>query len=511
MDNLYTKEEARIKIMAGVDKVCDAGKLTLGAGGANAILESDLRPGHRVTNDGVSIINAIFLEDPVEQIGANLIKEVASRADKESGDGTTTSLVLAQAILQEGFKLEGISHMEIKRSLDECLPLIEASIDAQKKEITVNEVGQVATISSESEELGALIQEAYQTIGKDGIIELDNSNLTTTHIEYSDGVRLRFAGYFGQYSCTEAGKAVYKNPKILISKEKITSVDQIENIFKNLSNQNINELILYVEDIDMSVASRLALTHLQGGFKTLIIKAPTLWKDWLFEDFALLTGATPIDFSNGKTFKNFTFSDLGTCEKIISTKDETRVIGTQNVDEHIESLNEAGKLDDQQIIRANWLKTKVAVLKLGANSDSELSYKRLKVIDAISASKLALEGGVVAGGGVALAWATSKLPETIGGDLLRVSLKAPQKQIIENAGGEKQPIVQMPLNKAQEYGFNAKTGELVDMFEAGIVDPAIVVKNSLRNALSVASTVLTTSIVVTLPKVEKPPQNQMYG
>lgn len=503
MDNLYT--DAQEALLTGIRKTARAVKRTYGAAGKNVIIERELRPFHEVVNDGVTIANAIELADPVERIGSNLIKEVANRADKESGDGTTTSVILIEAILEEGFKVEGISAMQIKREIEDCLPLIEQAIDAQKRDITVDEVGKVATISAESEELGALIQEAYQTIGKDGIIELDNSNLPTTHIEYAEGVRLRFAGWFGQYSATEATKAVYNNPKILVSKEKITNVDQIENLFKNLSNQNINELVLYVEDIEMAVASRLALTHLQGGFKTLIIKAPTLWKDWLYEDISKLTGATPIDFANGKTFKNLTLNDLGSADKIITTKDETRIIGTKDVSEHIAELKEAGKIDDQQLIRASWLQTKVAVIKLGANSDTDLRYKRLKLIDAISASKLALEGGIVAGGGVALLNASKGLPDTTGGAILKVALQAPLLQIIENAGGKDDDSI-----LGGETGFNAKTKESVNMFLYHIIDPALVVKNSIKNALSVASVVLTDEGVITLNKPEQP-KSPMYG
>jgi chaperonin GroEL len=504
-DNLYTQQEAREKLMVGINKVAGAVRLTLGAGGANAILEADLSPQHRVTNDGVSVAKSIILADPVENIGANIIKEIANKADKESGDGTTTATVLAQAILNEGMKLTD-SPMAIKRSLDECLPLIIKSIDAQKKLITVDEVGAVASISAEDESLGALIQEAYQNITASGIIELDNSNLPETFIEYSEGVRLRFAGYLGEYSTTEPGKAEYKKPAILISKEKITSVDQLTPIVKKLLDDDKEFLVLYVEDIDMSVASRLALTHINSlmkgekGLKTLIIKAPTLWKDWLYEDF-----------SNGKTFNNLLLSDLGTCEKIICTKDETKLIGTNDISEHIKELETRGEIDDQQLVRANWLNTKVAVIKLGANSDSELSYKRLKAIDAIAASKLALEDGVVPGGGVALRNAAMTMPKTIGGDILRIALTAPIEQIMRNATGLEASVRMYKNDEPTTMGFNAKTHDMVDMWDAQILDPALVVKNSIKNALSVASTVLTAQVVVTLNKQDKQPNQNPYA
>ncbi len=490
-DNVLTKEEARAKLILGANKVADAVKLTLGAAGANAVLQDGAQPGHRVTNDGVSIAQSIFLADPYEQMGANLMKEIASRADKESGDGTTTATVLAQAILQEGSKIEA-HPMEILRSLNECLPIIEQAIDAQKQAIGVDDIGKVATISGESEELGKLLQEIYQKVGKEGIVEIDNSNLPTSFYEIIEGVRFRGAGYLGAYSTTEQGRAVYLNPKILISREKITSVNQIEYIVKALAEKGLNELVIYCEDMDMAVASRLALTHLQGGFKTLVIKAPQLFKDWFYEDLALLTGATAIDGKEGKTFKNLMFNDLGTCDKIVVTKDETRVLGVKASEEYITKLKEEAKTDENLSMRVAWLQTKAAILKMGANSDSELSYKKLKAIDAISACHLALEDGVVPGGGIALSSFADELPDTVGGRILTIALKAPARQIAENAGHELKII-------GKDTGLNAKTGEIVNMWEANIIDPSRVVKNAVKAAISVAGSVLTTAIVVKLP------------
>lgn len=438
MDNLLTKTEARDRLITGFNTVADAVKLTLGAAGANAVLQASEQPFHRITNDGVSIAQAITCENPYENMGANLAKEIASRADKESGDGTTTATVLAQAILSEGSKVEA-HPMEILRSLNECLPIINASIDAQKKEITVDEIGKVATISSEDETLGVTLQKIYQEVGKDGIVELDNSNLPETFYEIIEGVRFRGAGYLGAYSTTEVGRAVYLEPKILISKEKITSVNQIETIVKLVTMEGKSELVIYCEDMDMAVASRLALTHLQGQFKTLVIKAPTLWKDWFYDDLAKITGATPVSANEGKTFKTLTLNDLGTCDKIITTKDETRVLGIKDINDYIQTIKDSE--DENKQMHLSWLQTKAAVLKMGANSDSELSYKKLKAIDAISACHFALEGGTVVGGGVALANCIKDLPDTIGGKILKVALCAPLKQIVDNAGGDANSVV----------------------------------------------------------------------
>ena len=484
-------KEARAAIMRGVDAAANAAKPTLGAAGANALLQHHLYPGHLITNDGVSIVQMVQLDDPYEQMGADLIKEIAGKSDKESGDGTTTSTVLAQAILHAG--AEAKAHpMEIKRSLDACLPVIEASLDAQKKEITLDEVATVATVSAENAHIGELIQTIYKEIGRDGIIELDTSNLPDTFYEISEGVRLRGAGYVGLYSTTEQGKAVYKNPQILISKEKISNIDELSPLVEALMKAGKNELVIMASEVDMGVANVLAATHLRGGFKTHLIKAPTLWKDWIMEDFARITGATIVDKKEGLSFKSLLMAHLGTCEKLITTKDETRVIGIKDISKYVEELKEANTYDAK--LRASWLQTKVATIRLGANSDSELSYLRLKTEDARSAAYLALQEGIVPGGGVALLEAANALPATVGGEILRAALQAPMRQIVDNAGGE----FQVPTGVA--VGYNALTGEWVNMWEVGIVDPVKVVKNAVKNAISVAGSVLTTEIAVKLPK-----------
>lgn len=490
--------------MRGVDAVADVVKPTLGAAGSNVILEAGVAPGHMVTNDGVSIAQMVRMTDPVENIGANLIKEIASRSDKESGDGTTTSTVLAQAILHAGINVPG-NPMDIKRSLDECLPLIYASIDEQRRDIGPEDIRPVAVVSGESEELGEMFEAMYKEIGKDGIVELDTSNLPDTYYTITEGVRLRNAGWLGAYSSTEPGKAVYKNPHILISRDAIRTEADIMPIVTALAQKGINELVLFCDEIDMGIASKLAYNHLNGKFRSLIIKAPTLWKDWITEDFARITGATVVDAAAGVTFKTLTMEHLGTCEKIITTRDETRVIGIKDITEYLKELNERG--DDDSKLRASWLQTKVATLRLGASSDTELSYKRLKAEDARGATYLALQDGIVPGGGVALVNAVPKLPDTVGGRLLRTALGAPMRQIIENAGGTHEQ-----KKEADARGFNAKTGEWVDMWDAGIVDPARVVKNAIKNAVSVAGTVLTAQGVIVIPQdVKNEAARQMPG
>ena len=494
--NVYTGKEAKDRLIAGVNCVADAVKTTLGARGSNAILQEEVYPFHIITNDGISIAQKVQMLHPVEQIGANIMKEVADRANKESGDGTTTAITLTQAILKAGNE-EGSHRMEVKRSLDACMPIIEKSIDAQKRVITVDEVAAVATVSAEDPALGQMLQEIYQAIGKDGIVELDNSGSFTTSWNLIEGVRLRNATYISPYMATEGTKAVYKNPHILITKQRIATLADIDPLFQELSSKGINELVMFVDDIDPTVVQALAFTHSRGIFKTLIIKAPVLWKDWLYADFAAITGATIVEPASGVTLKDVRVSHLGTCDKIVTNKEETIVVGIKDISEHIKKLEEDPSEETQ--LRLAWLKTKAAVLKLGASSESELSYKRLKAEDARNAAYLALQDGVVPGGGVALYNAALELPETIGGKILREALMAPFWQIVTNAGLEPDQLT-YTHDIGGNYGFDANTGSIVDMWEAKIVDPARVTKNSVRNAISIAGTVLTAETITVIPK-----------
>lgn len=499
MDNFYL-QEGREKVIKGIKKATSVIKGNYGAAGGNTIIEHPYYPFYATVNDGKTIVDAIKLADPIENIGASVIKEAGDLADKLSGDGRKTTMLLVEAIFDEASKLDA-QPMEIKRSLNECLPTLLKAVEEQSRPITIDDVKSVATISAESEELGQIIQDAYKVIGKEGIIEVDTSNLPETYFEVVDGVRLRGAKCLGAYSWTETKKAVYKNPKILITKEKISTTAQLEPLFQALTNRGINELVIYCEDIDLSVASKLAITHLQGGFKTLLIKSPTLWKDWLYEDFALMTGAKPVDPTVGRTFKNLSLDDLGTCDKIVSTEDETRVIGIKDISEHLKNLEEMSLKDDQQKLRISWLNTKVAVLKVGANSETELHHKMKKAKDACHSSYLALKEGIVPGGGVALFHAGKSLnpTESIGNTILNKALEAPQRQIIGNSGVDKETITIVP----RTVGFNVKTREEADMFEAGIVDATLVIKNALINSVSIASTVLTMNGAIFLPKQEE--------
>jgi len=507
-DNIYLGDDARNALMRGVDKVANAVKGTLGAGGYNALLQDPRPPFTIATNDGVSVARSIMLSDPVENMGANLMKEIGAKSDRDGGDGTTTSITLAQAILKGGLKAQE-SPMEIKRSLEEALPIILKSIDDQTKEITVDQVGQVATISAEDEKMGALIQEVYQKIGKDGILYTDISKTAEDYYTEGKGVKIDGAGLASPYMAdTDAegrfGKSIQlKNPKILVTKQRISSALELNDMVASLYNQQIKELVVFCDDIDPTVVPDLILTRVKVGFRTVVIKLPVLWKDDWFEDIAKMTGATVVDPSMGIGFKEAQVNYLGTCGSLLADKNDTYLEGIADMNEHIKALETIG--DDEAKIRVARLNTKTARLYVGAASDSALSYKRLKLEDARNAAYQALNGGVVAGGGLALYNAIAKLPEgTVATMILSDALAAPFLQIAENAGADPHEI-EGNLKYNEGYGtigFNAKTGEMVDMFEAGIIDPAKIVKNAITNAISVASVVLTTKVIVCLPEVD---------
>lgn len=493
--NVYTGREARDMLMRGVNIVADAVRVTLGSKGSNAVLQEEVYPFHSVTNDGISIAQKVKSSHPVEALGVSIMKEIADRANRESGDGTTTAMVLGQAIIEEG-SASGEKGTTIMKSLNECIGVIDNSVDMQKKIIGVDEVADAATISAEDPKLGLLLQDIYKEVGKDGIVEIEPSGTFEDSWVLSEGIRLRNAGYLSPYMANQGTKAVYKEPAVLVARQKIATLQDIDNLFKQLSQAGVNELVMLVEDIDVQVVNALAYTHAQGIFKTLIIKAPILWKDWIIEDMAKITGATIVEASSGVTWKTVGTQHLGTCEKLVTTRDETLVVGIKDISEHIKKLEEEGTDDSK--LRLAWLKTKAATLKLGAPTESELRYRTLKAEDARNAAYLALQDGVVPGGGVALRNAASLMPDTIGGRILRKALTRPFFQIISNASGP----AGLVYNNGTAEGFDATTGEIVDMWDAGIVDPAKVVKNAARTAISIAGTVLSTeTIAVSAPKV----------
>lgn len=513
-DNIYTSPQHIKKLIQGIKKATKLIKPTYGAAGGNVMIERDIYPFHEITNDCKTMLDSTKLVDPIENMGLNIMKEAADKADKDSKDGRKTTALLTEAIFDETVKLSGELPTKVRKELLACVPFIVDSIDKQKRDITVNDIKSVATTSSESEEIGGLVQDIYKEIGKDCFIEVEPSNLPESFYTVTDGVRFRNARMLGVYSVTDesTNRAIFNKPKVLITREKITSKDQLDPLFKALKANGINELVIACDDIDLSVASSLAITHINGGFKTLLIKAPTLFKDWFFEDLAKVTGATVVNAGSGKTFKNLIMTDLGSCDRVISSNEETHVVGIKDISDHIAKLKEGGLVDDQLLVRVSWLQTKAATLKIGANSETELSPRIKKAKDACAASYLALKDGVVPGGGIALYNAgndlyTSALGPTMGGLVLSKVLKKPIEAIANNGG-----IGFIPdLSSNHNEGVDVLTGDRVDMFEAGIIDPAIVIKNAIINAVSIASTVKTIRGIVTLNKTHELPPPRMPG
>ncbi len=493
MSNIIKGEQAIKGMMAGVELAVELIRPTYGGHGTNVVIESRLRPGHLIANDAWTIIKDIKAKDPAERVGLEFVKELCEKQDKLSGDSRKTTIILLSEILKAGYEAD-INKLQLKRDLDALIPVIEAEIDKQTKPITVDDVKNVASTAGESEEIGALIQEIYQKIGKDGIIQPEGSGTYETSYRFIDGVRFDMAGFLSPYMVhdeqavkdkVKETKAVYENPLILVTKKKIASDEDINPRLREMEMQGSKDLVIFTSDMDSGVASMLIGLHQSKRFNILIIKAPILWRDYIYEDFAKCTGATIIEDATGKTFKNMHLTDLGTCGKIVTDADETIIIGTKDITEHIDSLKAKG--DNDSKLRLSWLTNKTAILRLGANSETDLSYKRLKTADAIRSSELALKYGVVQGGGRCL-WSiandkTNELWKSKAGQILTIALNAPLVQIMDNMG-----------LRYENYHPSES-----------VTDASMVVKNAVRNAIGIASTILTANGLVYLPEEEKKP------
>lgn len=482
-------------------KICaNAVKGTIGKG-RNVIIQQKMYPGYLLTKDAYSIIQSVKLGDPIENQAVLMLKDAMDSQNKKSKDGRTAMTLMTDAILQESIA-SGQNPMQIKDEIEALYPIIAKEIDAQTVQITVDEVEKVARTASDSDRIGKLISEIYKEIGKDGIIDLEGSGTWDDNVTYIDGIRFADATLLSpmlvhdeqaiKEGRTET-KAVYENPTILVTKKKISKLDDINPLLLTLENleEPIKDLVIFTDDMDSTVASYLIATHKNKRFNICIIKAPVLWKGLVFEDFAKVTGSTIIDDSMGTSFKRMPLAVLGTCGKIVVDKEETLITGIADVSEHITELKKINDNDSQR--RLAWLNTKSAILRLGANNEGELSLLRLKAEDAIHSSNLALHYGVVAGGGTALFNISKKMQNPI----MKKVLSTPFQQIVENSFGNVGEIEQQIKTKTQ--GFNAKTGKVEDMYEAGILDSAVVVKNSLRNAIALASIPLSGSIYISIP------------
>lgn len=477
----------------------------MGTRGFNALIEAIENPGHLMTNDGATILAAMHFEDPIEEMGRKIIVEAVSRANKASGDGSSTTTVLTSAIIEQGMALGGTNPMEIKRTLEACLPAIEESLKKQKRDVVKDGqidlalLEQVATVSAEDNSIGKMIAEIYSKIGVGGIVHWDISKTFEDHYTIGKGVTMDMAGLASPYFADMNEKTGqfsnalrWRNPKILITKQKITTAAEFEKLFVTLNSAGHKEVVIFCDEYEPLVIPQLVQTRIQQGFKSALVKMPTIFKDHWYADLAATTGATVIDAVAGITFATMNANHLGTVENIVIDKENTYLDGTKDVTEHVKALEE--EATDDSLLRVARLNTKTARYFVGATSDSALSYRRLKVEDALHSAYYAIKDGVVPGGGVSLRNCADVMPENVGGDILSKALLKPEEQIALNAG--KQEYV----GPSDTIGLDTRTGEYVDMFEKGIVDTASLVANAVRNAVSVAAAVLTCGAIITFPK-----------
>ena len=530
-------EEAREKIKAGIDAVADAVKVTLGPRGRNVVLDRGFGA-PTITNDGVSIAKEIELEDKFENIGADLIKEVANKTNDVAGDGTTTATVLTQAIIREGLKLvaTGMNPINIRLGIEDAKADIIAELKKNSKSVSgKEEIAQVATISAENAEMGKMIADVISQVGKDGVVTVEESQTFGLEKEIVEGMNFD-KGYISPYMLTntESLKAELKDPYIIITDKKISTVAEILPILEKITTSGKKDIVIIADDLEGEALTTLVLNKLRGILNVLAVKAPEFGdnKKQILEDIAVLTGGKVITEETGMDLKNIELNVLGQASKVISTKDSTTIVGgkgkKKDIEARINQLNHLIKSSDSKYDKEKLQKRLakmaggVAVIKVGAATESELAYHKAKMEDALAATRAAYEEGIVAGGGVALLKAalgakigvTSKAVNEneykAGYSILVKALEEPLRQIVAN-GGQKDPGVvlnEIINNKNANYGYDAAKDEFVlDMIKAGIIDPLKVTRTALENAVSVAAILLTTEVAIT----DKPEEKHNHG
>jgi chaperonin GroEL len=516
--NIYYGEDARKKLKTGVDKLADAVKYTLGPRGRNVVL-SESFGSPTITNDGVSITEEIDLKDQVENIGCQIVKEVASRANDSAGDGTTTATLLARSIISEGLKnvTAGADPLSLKRGIEKGTEVIVDSLEKSAKKISdKEEIAQVATISAEDEEMGNLIAEVMEEAGEDGVVTIEESKTFGLEKEVVKGLQLD-EGYVSPYMVTdqERMEASFKDPKILITDQKISAVKDIVPILEKVSQSGDKNLVIIAEEIEGEALATLVLNKLRGAFETLAIEAPGFGdkKKEILKDIAAVTGGQVISEDVGLKLEKVEPQMLGSANKIVASKNETIITGGKGEKKELEKRinqikkqveNSSSDYEKENLQkRVAKLTGGVAVIKVGAATEVEQKARQHKAEDALSATRSAIQEGIVPGGGVAFIRAVKVLDdlkvegdEATGVDILRRALQAPAKQIAENAGEDGSVVVQKIKEGKKNFGFNAKTLKYEDLLKAGVVDPKKVVRVALENASSAASMFLTTETVV---------------
>ncbi len=513
-------DEARAKLKAGVDKLANAVKVTLGPRGREVILEKKWGS-PVVTKDGVSVAKEIELTDPYENMAAQLVKEVASKTADVAGDGTTTATVLTQAIYEEGLKAiaSGANPVYVKRGIDEAVKIIVEELKKISKPVTGRkEIEQVATISANNDpEIGKIIADAMEKVGKDGVITVEESKSAETVLEVTEGMQFD-RGYLSPYFVTNPEKmeAVLENPYILIYEKKVSNIRELLPVLEKVVQTN-RPLLIIAEDVEGEALATLVVNHIKGVLRVCAVKAPGFGerRKAMLQDIAILTGGTAITEDLGIKLESVDLDMLGQADKVVVDKDNTTIIGGKGNPEDIKARIEQIKKQietttseyDKEKLQERLAKLAggVAIIKVGAATEAELKEKKDRVDDAVHATKAAVEEGIVPGGGIALFRASRALcnikeenPDKAWGiKIVKNACKVPLKQIAYNAGFEGSVIIEKIKDVDNiNYGFNAATGEYVDMVEAGIIDPTKVVRTALQNAASIAGTMLTAECLV---------------
>ncbi|WP_374019571.1 chaperonin GroEL [Paenibacillus thiaminolyticus] len=526
-------EDARRSMLRGVDALANAVKVTLGPKGRNVVLEKKFGA-PLITNDGVTIAKEIELEDAFENMGAQLVKEVATKTNDVAGDGTTTATVLAQAMIREGLKnvTAGANPMVVRKGIEKA---VKAAVEDLKKIAKPIEnkqsIAQVAAISADDEEVGALIAEAMEKVGNDGVITVEESKGFNTELEVVEGMQFD-RGYVSPYMITDTDKmeAILDNAYILITDKKVSNIQEILPVLEKVVQQG-KQLLIIAEDVEGEAQATLIVNKLRGTFTCVAVKAPGFGdrRKAMLQDIAALTGGQVITEELGLELKSTTIDQLGTARQIRVTKENTIIVDGAGAKEDINArikqirtqLEETTSEFDKEKLQERLAKLAggVAVIKVGAATETELKERKLRIEDALNATRAAVEEGIVAGGGTALmnvyqsvAAVQSNDDELTGVNIVLRALEAPVRAIADNAGQEGSIIVERLKKEAIGIGYNAATNEWVNMIEAGIVDPAKVTRSALQNAASVAAMFLTTEAVIAdKPEPEKPAMPDMGG
>ena len=523
---LTYSEDARKALKTGIDVLSDAVKITLGPKGRNVILDKKFGP-PQVCSDGVTIAKEIELPEPFENMGAQLLKEAASKTNDAAGDGTTTSVVLAQSIITEGFKnvAAGANPMALKRGIDKAVNAVVVELKGMSKSVdSRDQIAQVASLSAHEDEVGQTIADAMEKVGKDGVITVEESKSLNDETEYVEGMQID-RGYISPYFITNADRmeAVIEEPNLIITDKKVSAVSDVLPVLEKLLQLGKKNVVIIAEDVDGEALATLVVNKLRGTLNCLTIKAPGFGdrRKSMLEDIAILTGATVISEETGRKLDSATITDMGEARRVTATKDECTIVEGKGSEEGIKGrinqiktqIEDTTSEFDREKLQERMAKLSggVAVIKVGAATEVELKERKARVEDALSATRAAVEEGIVPGGGVALVRAQRALDnlkiegdEAVGAAIAKKSLEVPLRLIVQNAGQEGAVVLNAVRQGEDDYGYDAEIGQYAQMLDQGIVDPVKVTRSALQNAASVAGMVLTTeSMISEIPEKDK--------